>query len=102
MHYTLYDNKNIFTNDYYFQRIHCLLTDFINVMHSKVTELRARADETAKTVQVYIEQGIEPPANLCHNFENLLLAVGKFYENDKLQLSLEYWGPMEVAGNYQK
>lgn len=71
-------------------------------MHSKVTELRARADETAKTVQVYMEQGIEPPANLCHNFENLLLAVGKFYENDKLQLSLEYWGPMEMAGNYQK
>lgn len=104
IHYTLFDNKTVFTTEFYFRKMHVLLTDFIELMHSKVKELRAGADETAKTVQCYIEQGIDPPINLCHNFETLLLAVGKLYENDRLRLglSLEYWGPMEVAGNYPR
>lgn len=38
------------------------------------------------------------------NFETLLLIVGKLYSNDQLNLNLdlEYWGPMEIANNYQR
>lgn len=70
----------------------------------KVTELRARADETARTVQAYQQQHIEPPATVCRAFEMLLLTVGKLYAGDKLNLclSLDYWGPMELAANYQR
>jgi len=84
--------------------MHVLLTDFIELMHSKVTELRARADETARTVQCFQQQGLDPPPNLCRDFETLLQAVGKLYGNDKLglNLGLEYWGPMDIPGNYQR
>lgn len=69
-----------------------------------MTELRARSDETARTVQTYQQQGVEPPANLCRNFETLLMAVGQLYENDKLglNLSLEFWGSMEVTATYHR
>uniref|UniRef100_A0A336MB53 CSON014651 protein n=1 Tax=Culicoides sonorensis TaxID=179676 RepID=A0A336MB53_CULSO len=98
IHYTLLENEQIFKVEFYYRRMHLIFTDFIELMHSKVTELRARADETARTVQAFQAQGVEPPTNLCHNFETLLLAVGKLYENDYLglNLSLEYWGPSDA------
>lgn len=89
--------------EFFFRRIHVILTDFIELMHSKVTELRARADETARTIQIHAQQGLDPPPNLDRHFETLLLIVGKLYSNDQLGLclDLEYWGPMEIPGNYQ-
>lgn len=73
-------------------------------MHSKVTELRGRADETAKTLISFMKEGLEPPSNLDFNFEMLLLCIGKFYEGNKSGLSLcaEYWGPLEVSTNFAK
>lgn len=101
IHYTLLENEQIFKIEFYYRRIHFIFTDFIELMHSKVTELRARADETARTVQAYQAQGVDPPNNLCRNFETLLLAVGKFYEKDPLalNLSLEYWGPSDTLNS---
>lgn len=98
IHYTLLENKQIFKVEFYYRRMHFIFTDFIELMHSKVTELRARADETARTVHAFQAQGVEPPNNLCRNFETLLLAVGKLYERDQLglNLSLEYWGPSDT------
>lgn len=91
-----------FRTEFFFRRIHVILTDFIELMHSKVTELRARADETARTIQIHAQQGLDPPPNLDRHFETLLLIVGKLYSNDQLGLclDLEYWGPMETPGNY--
>lgn len=104
MYHILLENENIFKTEFYFRRIHLLVTDFIELMHSKVTELRTRADDTARTIQIHAEQGLDSPTKLCRNFETLLLIVGKFYGNDQLdlKLDLEYWGPMEMAGNYQR
>jgi nuclear pore complex protein Nup205 len=104
IHYTLLENELIFKTEFFYRRVHILFTDFIELMHSKVTELRARAEETARTVQAYQKQGLDSPPNLCRSFENLLLGVGKLYGNDSmhLNLSLEYWGPMEIAENYQR
>ncbi|XP_053673536.1 nuclear pore complex protein Nup205 [Anopheles nili] len=103
LYYTFLGSELIFDTEFFFRRLHTMFTDFIELMHSKVTELRGRADETARTVQVYQQQGIEPPANLCRNFEMLLLSVGKFYSNDHLQLnlSLEYWGPSDFNQTLQ-
>lgn len=77
-----------------------LKTNFIPI---QVTELRARADEAARTIQCHAQQGLDPPSNLCQNFETLLLIVGKFYSNDQLdlQLDLEYWRPMDGPSSYQ-
>lgn len=104
LHCTLLENELCFEQEFMFRRIHVLITDFIEFSHSKVTELRARADETARTVQAYQQQNIEPPATVCRAFEMLLLTVGKLYAKDKLDLglSLEYWGPMELPTNYQR
>ncbi|XP_052893264.1 nuclear pore complex protein Nup205 [Anopheles moucheti] len=102
MYYTFLESELIFDTEFFYRRLHTLFADFIELMHSKVTELRGRADETARTVQVYQQQGIEPPTNLCRNFEMLLLSVGKLYANDRqhLNLSMEYWGPTESAHSF--
>lgn len=104
LNFTFMENSIIFRTEFFYRRLHILFTDFIEIMHTKVTELRARADETARTVISYQQQGLEPPSNIDNNFANLLCAIGKFYENDKLnlQLSLEYWGPMEHSGTYHR
>lgn len=104
LNFTFLDNPIIFNTEFFYRRLHILLTDFIEIMHSKVTELRARADETARTVMNYQQQGLEPPSNIDNNFANLLCTIGKFYEKDelKLDLSLEYWGPMELTGTYHR
>lgn len=39
--------------EFYIKRLHCLLTDFIVLMPLKLKDLRNRADETARTIQVY-------------------------------------------------
>ncbi|KAL5274824.1 NUP205 family protein [Megaselia abdita] len=103
-HYLLYC-EIIFKTEYFYQRVHHMYTDFIYLMHAKVTELRGKADETARTVQFYEQQGLKPPDNLDNNFENLMLGIGRLYKKDtklNLMLCLEYWGPMEVPTNYSK
>lgn len=104
LNFTFLDNSIIFKTEFFYRRVHVIITDFIEIMHSKVTELRARADETGRTVQNYQQQGLEPPSNLDNNFAHLLTAIGKFYEKDELDLhlSLEYWGQMELNGAYQR
>jgi nuclear pore complex protein Nup205 len=104
LNFTFLDNSFVFKTEFFYRRLHIMFTDFIEIMHSKVTELRARADESARTVQNYQQQGLEPPNNIDNNFANLLCSIGKFYENDELQLnlSLEYWGPMELTGAYHR
>ena len=104
LHFTFLENPIVFKTEFFYRRMHVILTDFIEIMHSKVTELRARADETSRIVQNYQQQGIEPPTNIDNNFANLLYAIGKFYKNDELNLnlSLEYWGPMELTGTYHR
>lgn len=104
LNFIFLENPIIYKTEFFYRRMHTIFTDFIEIMHSKVTELRARADETSRTAQSYHQQGLEAPSNLDHNFGNLLYAIGKFYENDqlKLSLSLEYWGPMELNGAYHR
>lgn len=104
LNFTFLENSIIFKTEFFYRRMHIIFTDFIEIMHSKVTELRARADETARTVQNYQQQGLEPPSNIDNNFANLLYAIGKFYEQDelKLNLSLEFWGSLEVPGAYHR
>ncbi|XP_075229968.1 nuclear pore complex protein Nup205 isoform X2 [Lycorma delicatula] len=90
-------NENIYKEEFYLRRMHCLLTDFIALMPLKVKELRNRADEAAKTVQVYVQEGLDPPANLPHHFEHLLLTLATLYSKDPLNLNLEleFWYPPE-------
>ncbi|KAG5873933.1 hypothetical protein JTB14_014533 [Gonioctena quinquepunctata] len=67
-------------------------------MHPKVKDLRMKADEIARTMQVYIREGLEAPSNLPRYFEYLLLTVGKFYSNDVLNTHYgsNYWSPIEI------
>ncbi|XP_055844433.1 nuclear pore complex protein Nup205 [Episyrphus balteatus] len=104
IHYYLLDREILFKSEFFYRRVHSLFTDFIDFMHSKVTELRGRADETARTVQGFAKEGLDPPPNLDHNFELLMLSIGKFYDGNKsgLSLSVEYWGPMDIPANYAK
>lgn len=81
-----------------------MLTDFIDFMHSKVTEMRGRADETARTVMSFTKEGLEPPSNLDHSFEMLMLCIGKFYKNNRsgLSLCIDYWGPLDTSSSNSK
>ncbi|RZF40837.1 hypothetical protein LSTR_LSTR003347 [Laodelphax striatellus] len=90
-------NENIHKEEFYVRRLHSLLTDFIVLMPLKVKELRNRADEAAKTVQAYAQEGLDPPTSLPQHFEQLLLTLSTLYSKDPLNLNLEleYWCPPE-------
>ncbi|CAG2061321.1 unnamed protein product, partial [Timema podura] len=53
LHTVFLENKTIYKEQFYLQRLHTLITDFLVLMPNKVKELRTRGDETARTVQVY-------------------------------------------------
>lgn len=97
------DSELFSTEEYVVKRMHNLITDFICSKYSKVKELRVQADETARTIQVYTNEGLEPPANLPRHFEQLLLFIAKLYENDPLNLNLavNYWSPLEIKNQNQ-
>ncbi|XP_046996965.1 nuclear pore complex protein Nup205 [Schistocerca americana] len=97
LHQTFLINDSLYNEAFYLQRLHTLITDFIMFMPFKVKELRNRADETARTMQVYMQEGLEPPARLPHHYEHMLLAMARLYHCDRLQqeLVLEYWNPPE-------
>uniref|UniRef100_A0A1A9Z711 Nuclear pore complex protein Nup205 n=1 Tax=Glossina pallidipes TaxID=7398 RepID=A0A1A9Z711_GLOPL len=99
IYYSLLEGDIIYKNEFFFRRLHMLFIDFIDFMHFKVTELRGRAGETAKTVMSFINEGLEPPPNLDCNFEMLTLCIGKFYKNNSANPSLcmEYWGKLDVS-----
>lgn len=94
--HVILENELVQKEDIIFKQLHSLFTDFIVHMYSKVKELRIKADETARTIQVYAHEGLEPPQNLPRHFENLLFAISKLYSKDplNLQLILDYWAPM--------
>lgn len=97
------ENEMLFTEEFLVKRMHYLITDFIVYMYSKVKELRMKADDTARTMQVYANEELEPPANLPRHFEQLMLTIAKFYEKDplNLQLLLDFWSPLEIKASQQ-
>ncbi|XP_067638350.1 nuclear pore complex protein Nup205 isoform X3 [Eurosta solidaginis] len=96
LHYVL-ENKTLYRHEFFYRRIHMLITDFIEFMHSKVTELRGKADETARTVMGFLREGLEPPYNLDHSFEMLMLCIAKFYKDNRAGLSfcVQFWEPLD-------
>ncbi|XP_053601965.1 nuclear pore complex protein Nup205 [Plodia interpunctella] len=80
--------------EYYQRRIHNLITDFIVLMHSKLMEMRVKADEAARAVQMYAAEGIVPPAGAGQNrtrLDALLRCVERLYSRDPLGLRNDYW-----------
>lgn len=101
MHNILLENKTLYKEAFLYKRVHNLITDFIFSMYPKVKDLRMKADEISRTMQVYLREGLEAPANLPRYFEYLLLTVGKLYSNDVLNTDymLNYWSPIEITPN---
>ena len=83
----------IYKEEFYLRRLHSLLTDFIVQMPLKIKDLRNKADEVARTIFVYQQEGLEPPANLELHFQSLLHFIAVLYAQDPLQLELclEFW-----------
>ena len=85
--------------EFFYRRIHTLFTDFIDLMHSKISELRGKADESARIAMSFAAEGLEPPVYLDNNFEMFMLCLAKFYKNNSsgVSLCIEYWGPLEAT-----
>ncbi|XP_068134073.1 nuclear pore complex protein Nup205 isoform X2 [Hyperolius riggenbachi] len=87
-----------FSQDEFFsRRIHTLITDFLTRMPMKVKQLRNRADEDCRLVNLSLHLGNEPPASLRRDLEYVMLLIGELYRKDPfhLELGLEYWCPAE-------
>ncbi|KAM8720864.1 hypothetical protein ACLKA7_006842 [Drosophila subpalustris] len=95
----LLEKNVVYSTEFIYRRLHLLITDFIDFMHAKVSELRGRADETARTVISFQNEGLEPPPNLDVNFELLMLCVAKLYGDKRATITLcnEYWGPTDTS-----
>ena len=77
------------------------MTDLIVQMPLKIKELRNKADEVARTIFVYQQEGLEPPASLPLHFQSLLHLISVLYSDDPLglELCLDFWSSdMAVAG----
>lgn len=102
LHHTILENDTIYKEEFYIRRLHCLLTDFIVLMPLKLKELRNRADETARTMEVYTHEGLEPPSHLPRHYEHLLITIAKLYRctnttgHLNLDLVLDYWNSAVV------
>ncbi|XP_059051373.1 nuclear pore complex protein Nup205 [Achroia grisella] len=80
--------------EYYQRRIHTLITDFIVLMHSKLIEMRVKADEAARAVQMYAAEGLAPPAAAAQprtHLDALLRCVERLYAADPRRLRDDYW-----------
>ncbi|XP_024081657.1 nuclear pore complex protein Nup205-like [Cimex lectularius] len=93
LHKSYLNNDVIYKDEFMLRRIHSLITDFISQLPHKVKEMRLRADDTDKTIHAYMHEGLEPPTNLSHHFEDMLLVIAKLYEKDPLgvELELDFW-----------
>lgn len=98
LHNIVLENEILYKEAFVYKRMHHLITDFIVYMYAKVKELRIKADEIARTVQIYTREGLEAPSNLPRYFEYLLLTIAKFYSKDVLNTEyvLSYWIPVEL------
>lgn len=104
LHNILLENETLYKETFLYKRMHYLISDFIVYMYRKVKELRIKADDIARTVQIYSREGLDAPSNLPRYFEYLLLSIGKFY-GKKVAFGTEYvlsfWSTVEVnAGQY--
>ncbi|KAL0850619.1 hypothetical protein ABMA28_012378 [Loxostege sticticalis] len=84
----------VWKEEYYQRRIHTLITDFIVLMHSKLMEMRVKADEAARAVAMYLAEGVAPPAGASASrtrLDALLRCVERLYARDPLRLRHEYW-----------
>ncbi|XP_074042758.1 nuclear pore complex protein Nup205 [Leptinotarsa decemlineata] len=99
LHNVVLENKTLFKEQFLYKRFHNLITDFIFSMYSKVKDLRMKADEIGRTMQVYIREGLDVPASLPRYFEYFLLTIGKLYSNDVLNTGYasQYWSPVESS-----
>jgi len=71
----------------------------------KIKDLRNKADEVARTIFIFQQEGLEPPSNLPLYFQSLLHFIAVLYAEDplELELCLEFWSSdMACAGvNYR-
>ncbi|XP_026837913.1 nuclear pore complex protein Nup205 [Drosophila erecta] len=97
----LLEKDLVYKTEFIYRRVHLLITDFIDFMNAKVSELRGRADESARTIISFLNEGLEPPPNLDSNFELLMLCVAKLYGDPRVTIRLcnEYWGPSDPTGS---
>jgi len=91
---SLLQNKtHIYKEEFYLRRLHSLVTDLIVQMPLKIKDLRNKADEVARSIFIYQQEGLEPPANLPLHFQSLLNFIAILYSEDplELELCLEFW-----------
>ncbi|XP_026324048.1 nuclear pore complex protein Nup205 [Hyposmocoma kahamanoa] len=88
--------------EYYQRRVHTLITDFIVLMHSKLMEMRVKADEAAREVQMYAAEGLSPPAGAGQSrtrLDALLRCVERLYAHDPLGLRHDYWRACDTGAH---
>ncbi|XP_043228757.1 nuclear pore complex protein Nup205-like [Amphibalanus amphitrite] len=86
-------NKMFHSEEFFVRHVHDLMSEMLVAMPLKVKELRNRADEAARTIQMNQKEGLQPPADLPQDFEHLLRLLTALYEKDPLALGLsqDYW-----------
>ncbi|XP_045761560.1 nuclear pore complex protein Nup205 [Maniola jurtina] len=91
------------SEEYYQRRIHSLITDFIVLMHSKLMEMRVKAEEAARAAQMYMAEGLTAPGGATRSrLEALLRCVERLYARDPLNLRRDYWLACDTSShNYR-
>ncbi|XP_057313200.1 nuclear pore complex protein Nup205-like isoform X1 [Hydractinia symbiolongicarpus] len=93
-------SKKFHEEEYFLKIVHSFITSFIVKFPLKMKELRTRGDENAHILQAHLNEGMEPPQGLRHDFQEFMSLVSSLYDKDPLGLELnsEYWIPPEPLG----
>ncbi|KAG7303821.1 hypothetical protein JYU34_010716 [Plutella xylostella] len=89
--------------EYYQRRLHALLTDFVLLMHSKLTEMRVKADEASRAVLMYSSEGVAAPPSAAaarSRFDAFLRCIEKLYQNDPRRLRDDYWQACDTVQSH--
>uniref|UniRef100_A0A1I8FK46 Nuclear pore complex protein n=1 Tax=Macrostomum lignano TaxID=282301 RepID=A0A1I8FK46_9PLAT len=87
-------------NEWALRCLHNLLTDYVCLMPMQVKCLRDGTDKAARIVASYAAQGLQPPAGLRRDFEDLLSILASLYPaGGDCELTLDYWLGGEAVSN---
>ncbi|XP_072935362.1 nuclear pore complex protein Nup205 [Epargyreus clarus] len=91
-------SETVATEEYYQRRIHSLITDFIVLMHSKLMEMRVKAEEAGRAAQMYAAEGLAAPGTARRTrLAALLRCVERLYAHDPRGLRHDYWRACDAS-----
>ncbi|KAK4319740.1 hypothetical protein Pmani_009395 [Petrolisthes manimaculis] len=94
---SILSKKNTPLDNFYCQRLHAILSDFIVNSPERVKAMKNRADENSRLITANLRESLQPPTNLDQPFEELLTCLAALYRDGQCgEMVEDFWCPSEI------